>query len=220
MGHATALQPRREVDRVCQRPRRRGQHLDHGRRRGQPGGRHHGGFPPTQFPGLESRRRVHRCAQALHLAPFAGCRRDLAVPQKRRCRPPTQRASQRPEGPRRAGVFTGRALRLLQPRQHAGRHVPVQQGFQWTDLHNPPYRSRIRRQRNVPVRGGWRDPAHAFTRRKMDGFREARGFPVDTFPPRHEKRKEHPDLRRPPARPAGDLGDPRRVPGDGLDTGQ
>ena len=123
---------------------------------------------------------------------------------------------ERSEGRRRAGVLARRQVRLLQPGRHAGQGLRVQQGPERADLRHPAARPRDRRHRELvdrapaarcgrrrrPTASRWRSCAASSTRRRstcMDlesGARDAA-------------------LRRPRARPAGDLGDPRRLPGDG-----
>ncbi len=86
-----------------------------GPRRQEPAAGHQGDLPPAQQPGLDARRRVHRGAQALHLAALARRRRDLALPPERRRGPADDQAPQRAEGRRRARLLARRPLPLLQP---------------------------------------------------------------------------------------------------------
>ncbi len=95
-----ATRPDGKLHRLHQRPRRRRQHLGHGPRRQESAAGHEGDLPPAQQPGVDAGRRVHRGAQALHLAALGRRRRDLALPPQRRRRPADDQAAERPEGPR------------------------------------------------------------------------------------------------------------------------
>ncbi len=219
VGHAAALFARRQMDRVHVRPLGRRQHLDHRSRGQEPAAGHQGELPPPQQPGLDAGLAVHRGSQALHRHPLARRGGDLALPPHGRRGPPDDQARHRAEGRWRAGLLAGRPLPVLVGGHDARQALRVQQGPERPDLRHQAPR-----------------PPHGQDRRLRDGARRLR--PPDPLarrqdarlrPPRPRKvgalrqgsRVGHrtPDLGRPRARHAGDLGDPGRLPGDGVDAG-
>ncbi len=191
LGHAAALQPGRAVDRVHQRPRRRRQRVGARAADGCGGGgggaearaqaSHEGGLPAGEQPGVVARRELHRGAQALHQAPLPRHGRDLAVPRGGRQGRADDGEGQRPEGCRRAGVLAGRGPSLLQPRQHAGGDLRVQQGPVRRDLRDQAAGAGQRAHRDAGRRSRGRGPADAVAGRQVarvhPSRRRVRGAP-------------------------------------------
>ena len=160
-------------------------------------------------------RRLRRRAQALqrHAQPRIG--RDLALPRERREGRRPQREAELAEGPRRAGVLARRPLRLLLAGHDPGPHVRVQQELARADLR--------RSQRldttdgtieAVRDRAGRRRAAGALAGRQAPRLRAARWQASRRSSSRTSRRgEERPGVGRARARPAGGVGDPRRLPG-------
>ena len=120
LGHAAALQPRRPLDRLHQRPRRRRQRLGADARRQRRTRRR----SPTRTSAWSTARRGRRTASSSSRASTSprsagSARRDVAVPPLRRQRPADDREAQRAEGRRRAGLLPRRPVPLLLAGRHA-----------------------------------------------------------------------------------------------------
>ena len=178
-----------------------------------------GELPPGEQPGLDARRRVHRrrASTSPPSARSAPARSGSGTLGRRR--PAAHREAERPEGRRRAGLLARRPLRLLQPGRDAGQDLRVQQGLE--------------RPRSTPSSGSTasaaRSSASSTARAARSGRRRrptASGSPTSAacaskstlFVQDLDSGRERADLRRARPRPPGDLGDPRRLPGDELDA--
>ena len=220
LGDAGALLSRRQADRLPERRGRRRQRVGDGQGRQQRAAGDQGGLPSRQQPRLAPERRVHRGAQALHRDAQPRLRRDLALPPQRRQGDSPQREAELAEGPRRAGVFAGRALRLLLAGHLAGPRLPIQQERARRDLLDRTARSRGRPHRAVRHRPRRRGAPGAVARRQAARVRAA--------PARQERAlREGPRERRGAARlggararPAGGVGDPGRLSRLRLDSRQ
>ena len=140
--------------------------------------------------------------------------RDLALPPQRRRRPAADQEAQRPEGRRRARVLARRPLPLLQPGRHARRRS------------SSTTRTRTARSTSSsgstarPARSSASSPARAARsgrRRRRTASRSPSSAACATRACSTSRDLESgaraAALRRPRARHAGDLGDPRRLPG-------
>ncbi len=219
LGHAAALLARRQVDRVHVRPLRGRQHLDRRPRRQEPAAGDEGNLPPPQQPGLDARLAVHRGAQALHRHALARRGGDLALAPLRRRGPPDDEEGDRAEGRRRARVLARRPLPLLVRGFDARKDLRVQQGPQRRDLRHQAARPPDRQDR--PLRDGSRrlDPPDAVARREVARLHPPRPIQVHALRQGHRVGRRAPDLGRPRARHAGDLGDPGRLSRHGVDAG-
>ncbi len=220
LGHAAPLLARRQVDRVHLRPLRRRQHLDHGPRRQEPAAGHQGDLPPAQQPGLDARLAVHRRPQALHRNALGRRGRDLALPPHRRRRPADDQAGDRAEGRRasrrsRPTAATSTGPRTPRPESSSSTtRTPTTQIYVIKRLDRADGQDHQLRHRP-----GRLDPSHAVARRQVARLHPPRPLQVDALRQGPRVGRRAADLGRPRARHAGDLGDPRRLPGHGVDAG-
>ena len=221
-GIAWDMQPRYSPDGkwiafTSDRSRRR-QHLDHGPRRLQAAAGDQGDLPPAQQPGLDARRAVHRGAQALHRHALARRRRDLALPPLGRRGPADDQAG----APSRR--TTASPPSLPTDATSTGPRTPRPERSSST--------TRIRTPRSTSSSASTGKPARSSTSHRAPAGRSARRpRPTASRSPssaasatrrRSSSRTSSParaaDLGRPRARHAGDLGDPRRLSGHGVDA--
>ena len=142
--HAASLQPRRQAHRVLERSRRAMEHLDdgHGREEREAGVAR--AALVYQQSGVVGRRQLHLCPPPLRRLAIARRGGDLDVPRRRVRRASGHREERLPEGCRRAGRVSRRALPLLQQGRHARTAVRVQQGPERHHLRDHPARSEYR----------------------------------------------------------------------------
>ena len=181
-------------------------------RRQEPAAGHEGVLPPAQQPRVVARLAVHRRAQALHRHALARRGRDLALPPHGRRGPPDdqeRRPSRRtPASPRsRPTAATSTTARTPRPaRSSSTTRIPNGQIYVIKRLDR-----QTGRLIDFVTGPGRLDPPDAVARRQVARVRPPRPLQVDALRQGPRVRRRAPDLGRPRARHAGDVGDPRRL---------